>query len=617
MLDIRDEFDFTKDHESYEALKLQFAAGAIADTVDELVPVDMDAQVNDPHYLGPHIRMPVTQVQVVSMMEHFRVLDDVVVKKSLLMEDERQHPDGPRPSLMRNFTRQHSVVLHQVELHRQYVLAICAAVKELLSPLPNVVRYSFPETNEDPQITVVGDLHGQLRDLLYIFELRGLPSESNHYLFNGDFVDRGNYSAEVVLSLFAWKLAFPNSIHLNRGNHEARDINSRDGFEKEVLLKWDKDVFNAFCDVFKYLPLAHVLEEKILVIHGGLAWEDFSLEKLDEIDRKHEIPPPGSLMEDVLWSDPSPRMGRFTNERGAGCSFGPDVTRRFMKENGIRMIIRSHECVDSGYEPHFGGKLFTIFSASNYCDHAENDGAVMSFSKSTFPKPKVKPFYSISKELLGKFKVPKGEVVLQNVVSKLVDRIMRGYKCLLEHFTGVVDGRETPRVSKLEWRDGLVECLEMSVPWLLLRTSIPGAKFDENDSIDILDWLELYNPYRKLKLNLSAGDTEDPEIEEIVDEALEKLMDVIYMNSYQLESLFRWFDTDNSGSISSSEFKRGVGCLSDLGMMPDGSMEIFQDDVLDAVLRRIDRNYDGEIGYDEFFDAFKDALSSDNIISTF
>lgn len=50
----------------------------------------------------------------------------------------------------------------------------------------------------------------QFYDLLNIFELNGLPSEDNPYLFNGDFVDRGSFSLEVILTLFAFKCMCPS-----------------------------------------------------------------------------------------------------------------------------------------------------------------------------------------------------------------------------------------------------------------------------------------------------------------------------------------------------------------------------------------------------------------------
>ena len=55
---------------------------------------------------------------------------------------------------------------------------------------------SYPNTTHihisgDEILHVVGDIHGQLADLLHIFDEKGLPSPTNKFLFNGDFVDRG------------------------------------------------------------------------------------------------------------------------------------------------------------------------------------------------------------------------------------------------------------------------------------------------------------------------------------------------------------------------------------------------------------------------------------------
>jgi serine/threonine-protein phosphatase 5 len=58
-------------------------------------------------------------------------------------------------------------------------------------------------------ITVCGDTHGQFFDVLRIFDLNGRPSASNPYVFNGDFVDRGSFSFEVVFTFLAYKVAYP------------------------------------------------------------------------------------------------------------------------------------------------------------------------------------------------------------------------------------------------------------------------------------------------------------------------------------------------------------------------------------------------------------------------
>ncbi|KAF4031217.1 Calcineurin-like phosphoesterase [Phytophthora infestans] len=80
------------------------------------------------------------------------------------------------------------------------------------------------------RMVVVGDLHGQLEDLLTIMEKNGAPSSKTWYLFNGDFVDRGAHGVEIMLLLLAFKLMYPAFVFLNRGNHEERMINEIFGF---------------------------------------------------------------------------------------------------------------------------------------------------------------------------------------------------------------------------------------------------------------------------------------------------------------------------------------------------------------------------------------------------
>jgi len=118
-------------------------------------------------------------------------------------------------------------------------------------------------------LTVIGDLHGQLFDFQSIYDLVGLPSATNQMIFNGDFVDRGSWSIEVILLVFALKLMNPEAVGLNRGNHEMLEANII-YFAGEVGTKCDLDLFDLFSEAFRRLPLAHLVDKKVLVLHAGL-----------------------------------------------------------------------------------------------------------------------------------------------------------------------------------------------------------------------------------------------------------------------------------------------------------------------------------------------------------
>ena len=95
-------------------------------------------------------------------------------------------------------------------------------VRDISSLEPSLVDIPIPD---DQEITVCGDIHGQYYDLLNIFEMNGNPSPLNPYLFNGDFVDRGSFSVECMLTLLIWKACHPNCMYLTWGNHESKNMN--------------------------------------------------------------------------------------------------------------------------------------------------------------------------------------------------------------------------------------------------------------------------------------------------------------------------------------------------------------------------------------------------------
>ncbi|XP_021603934.1 serine/threonine-protein phosphatase 5 isoform X1 [Manihot esculenta] len=283
-------------------------------------------------------------------------------------------------------------------LHKRYAFQIVLQTRDMLRALPSLVDINIPDGK---RFTVCGDVHGQFYDLLNIFELNGLPSEENPYLFNGDFVDRGSFSVEVILTLFAFKCMCPSAMYLSRGNHESKSMNKIYGFEGEVRSKLNETFVELFAEVFCCLPLAHVINDKVFVVHGGLFSVDgVKLSDIRAIDRFCE-PPEEGLMCELLWSDPQPFPGRGPSKRGVGLSFGADVTKKFLQENNLDLVVRSHEVKDEGYEIEHDGKLITVFSAPNYCDQMGNKGAFIRFEApelkpnivtfSAVPHPDVKP----------------------------------------------------------------------------------------------------------------------------------------------------------------------------------------------------------------------------------
>lgn len=103
-----------------------------------------------------------------------------------------------------------------------------------------------------------------------------------------------------------------------------------------------------------------------MVVHGGLPSQDgVTLDDIRQLDRFRQ-PPKEGLMSDLLWADPQPFNGRAPSKRGLGFGFGPDITQAFLTNNGLDLLIRSHEVKDEGYEIAHNGKCITVFSAPRY-----------------------------------------------------------------------------------------------------------------------------------------------------------------------------------------------------------------------------------------------------------
>ena len=257
----------------------------------------------------------------------------------------------------------------------------------------NVQRIQFPA---NARLTIVGDLHGQLQDLLAILEFQGLPSSTNWYLFNGDFVDRGSHSIEVLFIIYLFKLMYPDFVWLNRGNHEHRLLNKRYKFERQVKQVYDERMYERIALSFDVLPLCTIINKDVFVVHGGLTeYADLTIADIEKIPFNREVPrdiytKQDRIMKELVWSDPwtagedreEPSIrthGWANNSRGAGILWAPALTMKFLERNRLRLIIRSHQMVDEGFKYHHSHHVVTLFSASYYCGKNENRGAIAVF----------------------------------------------------------------------------------------------------------------------------------------------------------------------------------------------------------------------------------------------
>lgn len=235
----------------------------------------------------------------------------------------------------------------QKVLHKKYATMIIQKATEIFDQADTLVHVSLEELEE---ITVCGDVHGQYYDLMNIFSINGNPSTENPYLFNGDFIDRGSFSVEVIMTMLAFKVALPMHFFMNRGNHEAKQLNKMYGFEGEVRAKYDVKTYDLFSQLFCLLPLSHCINKKVIVMHGGLfSKDDVKMNDIKTTNRRRE-PPDAGIMVECLWSDPSDINGRQPSKRGVGTMFGPDITQKFLTDNDLSLVVRSHEVKPEGFE---------------------------------------------------------------------------------------------------------------------------------------------------------------------------------------------------------------------------------------------------------------------------
>ncbi|XP_056414739.1 serine/threonine-protein phosphatase with EF-hands 1 [Hyla sarda] len=577
--------------------------------------------------------------------------------------------DGPQLSFPLSVSDTNTLLSafkQEKQLHARYVLQLFDEIKNFLKQMPNIVHLT---TSYSKQITICGDLHGKLDDLLLIFYKNGLPSPENTYLFNGDFVDRGKNSIEILIILFAFLLVYPNNFHLNRGNHEDPIMNLRYGFTKEVLQKYKihaKNILHLLEDIYSLLPLVTIIDSKVLILHGGIA-DTTDLDFLTTIKRskyksalKHpksdpeknvpihkgnELPADdcksskhsnrvqhvpdkclspqvfssshlhtgglpaefrnGAILEihymdpgvqlpnmtpeltaaeqkewkqvvDILWSDPRSQNGCSPNSfRGGGCYFGPDITKKLLDRYDLKMLIRSHECKQEGYELSHNGRVITIFSASNYYDEGSNRGAYLKLCPDLIPRFVQ---YQVSKSTRKLTLHQRMCAVEDSALRALQEQFFAHHSDLMKAFKEH-DPDGTGKITVSEWASAMEAVLHLDLPWRTLRSRL--ARLAPDGSVEYLSCFE------------------DLHIEKPIKEVQPSLVETLYRYKADLEIIFNIIDKDHSGLISIDEFRQTWKLFS-------SHLHISIDDAtIDDLAHSIDSNKDGSIDFNEFLEAFR------------
>ena len=249
------------------------------------------------------------------------------------------------------------------------VAHICRDAVTVFASQPTLLELSSP-------ITVVGDIHGHILDLIRIFQTCGYPPKTR-YLFLGDLIDRGEFSVETILLLFILKVRYPDSVFILRGNHEFQNSAEQFGFLHEVTTCYGRPMFDTFMQAFSWLPLAAILDKRSLCIHGGVGATLSTAGQIRLMSRPI-LTLESEVLSGMLWSDPTDETDGFlASGRGAGSKFGRSALFEVLVASRLMRLIRGHEFKQEGFEKMFDGHCVTVFSASNYCGMRRNRAAVL------------------------------------------------------------------------------------------------------------------------------------------------------------------------------------------------------------------------------------------------
>jgi serine/threonine-protein phosphatase PP1 catalytic subunit len=151
------------------------------------------------------------------------------------------------------------------------VIFLCDSAIRIFQHQPVLLELKSP-------ITIISGTYGQLHETFRIFQSEQSKIGSSSFLFLGNYVDYGLNSIENLCLLLAYKIKFPDSFWMLRGQHETSNVNQFSGFYEDCKKAWPSngtEQWERFNRVFNSLPIAAVIGQKIFCVHGGLSPSEY------------------------------------------------------------------------------------------------------------------------------------------------------------------------------------------------------------------------------------------------------------------------------------------------------------------------------------------------------
>jgi diadenosine tetraphosphatase ApaH/serine/threonine PP2A family protein phosphatase len=522
---------------------------------------------------------------------------------------------------------------HGDHLHPECLLRLLQQVSATLAAEPPLLDLQAVD-----ELLVVGDLHGSMESLhlaLRACDAADRLAPGRSLLFNGDFVDRGTESVEVLASLLLLKHAHPTSVWLLRGNHEDGSLATVYGFRDEVRDKYPahaERIWVALLELFGSLPVA-AHTASAFIVHGGLPSAQLSLQQLRDLPPaarrapsvlRHaaaageaasaggaavrgdggaavevEVERGVALLRGLLWSDPVAEERGFepnTRRGDAGSLYGTDAAREWLLRHGLRHLVRSHELVADGWErieSGAGTSVFTVFSCADYPNgEGYNRGAVLCLERGAEPRAVEFSLESGAADPAAGWGARQQRSLAQLVLSHRHQ--------LRETFEAIAPGG---RVDVQEWCRVMRATLGLDLEWELVQPDLAATVKRAAVAADgsatlsdtgLVDYCRFLDRIAARAASGSADGASD------AGGAPSAALEAMHRNAAQMMMVFKFLDQDGSGAVDGAEFRAGVELLNSR-LPPEQAMA----DV-DALFESIDLDSNGHIEFEEFCAVFKD-----------